>query len=239
MTNRFLKFGEITRKADIRWLYDIKDVIYDTEWLKLQDNFEVYYMYRDLHKNKIDYNIIKQNNLRYDITIIPPKLLGSEFIKTAGHYHSIPEVYQVLEGKATYLLQKIKLDNEHVEDFIVIRSEKGDSVIIPPNYGHITINESKEILKMANWIYRDFLSEYNFIKKMKGMAYFLTTKGFIKNLEYKNTPDIRYLKPTNFSEYGFEKNVDIYELIKDVNKLKFLINPDKFLDLFSKILNRV
>jgi glucose-6-phosphate isomerase len=226
MINKTIKFGEVTRNADIRKLYDIKDVIYDSEWLKSQDNFELYYMYRDLYKNEFDYNIIKQNNLRYDITIIPPKMLGDEFIKTAGHYHPYSEAYQVLEGKATYLLQKIKLnDEEFVEDFIAIRAEKGDNIIIPSNYGHVTINESKEILKMANWVCRDFSSEYKLIKKMNGMAYFLTTKGFIQNLKYKNVPEIKYLKPTNFSEYGLKKDFDIYELIKDINKLKFLINP--------------
>jgi glucose-6-phosphate isomerase len=227
-----LKFGKIIRSANIRKLYDIKDVIYDSKWFQSQDNFELYYMYRDLYKNKSDYNIIKQNNLRYDITVIPSKMLGSEFVKTAGHYHPnlYSELYQVLQGKATYLLQKIKLNNkEFVEDFIVIRAKKGDSVIIPPGYGHATINESKKILKMANWVCRNFSSKYNLIKKMKGMAYFLTIKGFIKNSKYKKIPKIRYLKP--------KKSSNIYELIKNVNELKFLTNPNEFPDLFSKIIN--
>lgn len=241
-----IHYGKIKRTADIRKLYDLKDVIYDVKWFKSQQNFELYYMYRDLYKNESDHKTIKQNNLRYDITIIPPKMLGCEFIKTSGHYHPIidksplsyTEVYQVLEGKAIYLLQKLKPDNESIEDFIVIRAEKGDNVIVPPNYGHTTINESKEILKMANWVCSDFSSEYGLIKKMKGMAYFLTTKGFIKNLEYKSVPKIRELKPANFSEYGFEKGIDMYNLIKTPEKLKFLKTPADFADLFAKIIKQ-
>ncbi len=222
-----LKFGEITRIADVRKLYDMKGVIYDKKWLKSQQNFELYYMYRDLYKNESDYNIIKKNGLRYDITVIPSKLFGCEFIKTAGHYHpninksnlSYTEVYQVLEGKATYLLQKLK-SKDSVLDFIVIRAKKGDSIIIPPNYGHVTVNESDIVLKMANWLCRDFSSEYDLIKEMKGMAYFLTTGGFIKNLKYKEVCQLRYIKPTNF----FKGNM--YSLVNDVDKLKFLTNPE-------------
>ena len=242
-TGSDLEYGEIIRSADIRKLYDMNDVIYDVKWFKSQKNFELYYMYRDLYKNKSNYDIIKQNNLRYDITVIPPGLLGCEFIKTAGHYHqlvngsdlSYTEIYQVLKGKATYLLQKIKLDKEYIVDFIVVKAKKGDHVIVPPNYGHVTINESNETLTMANWVCRDFSSEYELIKKMKGMAYLLTKQGFIQNLKYENLPDIRYIEPTNFSEYGFEKGVCMYNLVHDIDKLKFLTNPSDFLDIFSKI----
>ena len=239
-----LRYGEIVRTADIRMLHDMDDVIYDKKWLKSQKNFELYYMYRNLYKNESDYIIIKQNKLRYDITVIPPGSLGHEFIKTAGHYHpavneidlSYTEVYQVLEGKATYILQKRKVDEELIRDFIVVKAEKGDNVIIPPDYGHVTINESNEILIMANWVCDDFSSEYDLIKKMKGMAYLLTKQGFIKNLEYKFVPKIRYIEPTNFVEYGFKKGVDMYNLIQDIDKLKFLTNPSEFSLLFSKII---
>lgn len=235
-------FGITDRMADIRTLSDIKEVVYDKKWLKSQSNFDLYYIYRDLYKNESDGKIIKQNNLRYDITIIPPKLLGSEFVKTLGHYHPIinksnlsyTEIYQVLEGQATYLLQKIKKDRS-VEDFIVIKAKKMDYVIIPPNYGHTTINESNKTLKMANWVCDNFSSEYELIKKMNGLAYFLTTKGFVKNLKYKNVPKIRKLKAINFSKYGLKKGVNMYNLVKNIDQLKFLINPENFSPLFSKI----
>jgi len=242
-----IKYGETRRVADIRKLFDMKDVIFDTEWLKLQQNLELYYMYRDLYKNESDYAIIKENSLRYDITIIPPQMLGKEFIKTAGHYHpmtkdanlSYTEIYQVLEGEAIYLLQKKGENKEFIDDVIVIKAEAGDNVIIPPNYGHITINKSDKILKMANWVCGDFSSEYEEIKEKNGGAYFLTTKGFVKNPKYDNLPEIRYLEPTNFSEYGFEKGLDMYRLISNnVHKLKFLTNPNNFSKLFSKIINR-
>ncbi len=79
----------------------MKMVLHDQKWVKTAPNIELYYMYRGLKK---------KNGARYDITVIPPKMLGKEFVKTKGHYHigSYGEIYIVLKGKAIYLMQKEK-----------------------------------------------------------------------------------------------------------------------------------
>ena len=86
-------------KPDIRHLNELEKVAYDKEWFKTAENFELYYMHRKL---KIE------NGLRYDITIIPPRMLGKEFVKTKGHIHAgfYGEVYIVLEGEGIYFAQK-------------------------------------------------------------------------------------------------------------------------------------
>ena len=43
-----LEFGGKTREPDIRRLFDMKDVIFDQNWLAEAENFELYYMFRDL-----------------------------------------------------------------------------------------------------------------------------------------------------------------------------------------------
>jgi len=65
-------------EKEIRYLDDMKIVLYDKAWAKTAPNLEVYYMERGLEE---------KNGLRYDITTIPPKMLGKEFVKTKGHYH--------------------------------------------------------------------------------------------------------------------------------------------------------
>lgn len=237
-----LQFGNTTRTADIRMLHDMDEVIYDKAWLKSKDNFELYYMYRDMHKTKAESDKIKEHNLRYDITIIPPGMLGSEYMKTAGHYHpnvpdtnmSYTEVYHIIEGEATYLLQK--LDDGKITDVVVIKAKSGDNVIVPPDYGHITINASDKSLKMANWVCGDFASIYEPIKELAGGAYYLLETGFIQNPKYNDVPPIRYLEPTNYPEFGFVKGEDMYDLVNDMDKLKFLTSPQDFPHLFSKIL---
>ena len=161
-------------------------VLYDKKWAKKTPNFELYYVYR---------GIKKRGDLRYDITIIPARMLGKEFVKTKGHEHSknYGEVYVVLEGQAIYLMQKCK--RKEVEDVYATRAKKGEAVIIPPGYGHLTINSSKKNLIEANWCSEKCQNKYELFEKMQGACYFYTKSGWIKNRNYKSVPEIRFEKP--------------------------------------------
>ena len=242
-----LRFGNREFKADVRYLSDMKDILYDKEWFYSIDNPEnmaIYFMYRDLFMDEYDRDLIKKNNLRYDITIIPPFNLGCEYVKTMGHFHpnipgsslSFTEIYEVLEGRAHYLLQKNK--NDDVLDVVLFEAKKGDKVIIPPNYGHITINPTKDELKMANWVSNTFSSEYEKIKKMGGGAYFeLVDNTFIKNKNYDNLPELRKLRTKDFNDFGIKKGKDMYLIIReDPELLEFLNKPQDYIDIFDSIL---
>lgn len=173
-------------KPDIRHLKDMEEVIYDKDWLKKADsNLELYYMYRGIEA---------KDNIRYDITIIPPKMLGKEFVKTKGHKHLPREVYVVLDGEAIFLAQKTK--NKTVENVFATEAKKDDVVIIPSNYSHVTINPSNEELKLGNYIEKDCQNNYAVIKKMKGACYFYTKSGWIKNKNYKKVPELKFKKPS-------------------------------------------
>lgn len=242
-----LKLGDKVTVADVRKLHDMEDVLFDKEWFDGTEarNKDMYYMYRDLAKNDADLEVIKAHHLRYDITVIPPGMLGSEYTKTVGHYHpqvpgtdiSYPEIYQVLEGSATYLLQKVEQEEEDtVLDVAVITAEKGDLVIVPPGYGHVTINASEKTLKMANWVCRDFSSIYEPIKRLCGASYFLLKDGFAKNPLYRNVPSIRYLKPLAYDNLGLSSEEDMYELLHKNERLKFLTSPQDFLGFLKGVL---
>lgn len=173
-------------KPEIRCLNDMSQVIYDKEWLKNAPDSELYYMYRGLKE---------KDGLRYDITVVPAKMLGQEFVKTKGHYHSgkCQEIYIVLEGEAIYLMQKQK--NNEIEDVYSVKAKKGDIVIIPSHYGHVTINPASQELKMANWISEECKSDYQPILKKQGACYFYTKQGWIKNKNYSQIPELRFEKP--------------------------------------------
>jgi len=183
------------KKPDIRYLNELEKVIYDKEWLKSAKDVELYYMYRGLEEN---------NGIRYDITVLPKNMLGQEFSKTKGHYHigKYQEIYTVLEGNSIYLMQKKKVgtDNE-IEDVYAVKCQKGDVVVIPSDYGHITINSSdKEDLKMANWISSDCKSDYSLFEKLQGACYYYlaTADGgasWVKNENYKSVPELRFEEP--------------------------------------------
>ena len=242
LKNKELKFGDSTVNPDIRMLSDMNDVIYDREWLTTADDIELYYMYRDLALNEKDREIMRNENLRYDITIIPANNLGREFVKTAGHYHpeidrtglSYTEIYEVIEGEAHYLLQK--LEDDRIMDVVLVRAKKGDKIIIPPNYGHITINPSKETLVMANYVSNKFSSIYDPIRKKGGGVYFELTDGsFVKNDNYNSPSVMKIVKGPKLNKFGIKKSMKMYNLIKKPEVLKFLNEPQKYIDLFNAI----
>jgi len=184
---------------DIRRLNDMREVVYDKEWLKSASDSELYYMYRGMRE---------VDGLRYDITVIPAKMLGAEFVKTKGHYHmgDWQEVYTVLEGTAIYFLQK-KNNAEKIEDVYFVKTKKGESIIIPKGYGHVTINPSEtQELKMANWLSEDCESDYSDFEKFQGACYYYikqvpaSAQGFgeakwIKNENYKSVSPLREKQP--------------------------------------------
>jgi len=174
------------RKPDVRYLNNMKEVIYDKEWLKTAPNFELYFMYR---------GVDTKDDLRYDITIIPAKMLGQEFVKTKGHEHldKYGEVYIILEGKAIFLMQK--RNGNEIKDVYAVKAEKGDVVIIPSYYGHITINPSQQDLKIANWVSGKCKNDYQPLLEKQGACYFYTKNGWIKNENYKKVPELRFEKP--------------------------------------------
>ncbi len=263
-------------KPDIRTLQQMQEVIYDQEWLKSADfKMPLYYMYRGVGKNEADKKKIAAAGLRYDITIIPAQLLGCEFVKTAGHSHNqhFPEIYEVLEGEAIYLMQKTdskchpefvsashvelslrggysrrgnpeilkQVQDDTIQDAYIVKANAGDKVIIPPDYTHITINAGAKDLKMSNWIALGNISSNDEIKKRNGGCYF-ATKGFwgikwIKNKNYAEIPKLRKQQPTNFKEIGFDKNIPMYKLARNLDKLDFLRNPQNFEALWKKILD--
>ncbi len=184
-----------SKYSEIRYLYDIKDVLFDKDLLKATKNFPLYYMYRGVNR---------MEELRYDITDIPPKMLGREFVKTKGNRNSkkFPELYTVLKGKAIFLMQKMK--GKIIKDVFVIKAEKGSWVIVSPKYYIITINPLKKILKIGNWVSEKNKNIYEELEKMHGACYYYTKSGWIKNKNYKKIPKLRFEK----SLKSIPKNLD-------------------------------
>ncbi|MFW9924287.1 MAG: glucose-6-phosphate isomerase family protein [Candidatus Thorarchaeota archaeon] len=205
----------------------MKEVIFDQHWFEdLRGDFNLYYMYRDFTREK-DKELFQKNNIRFDVTIIPPNKIGKEYVKTAGHFHpeikegiSYPEVYEVMHGEGIYLLQNEKIINNTIE-LIIVEGVAGDQILIPPGYGHITINPSdKEPLVMNNLVSSKFSSIYGPIKENNGAAYlFLTDNTWIKNPKYTEELMISKRKPSLISKkpfyLSFLENTKAWEFLNE------------------------
>jgi len=231
--------GEMSKRT----VADMKEVLLD---LGIEDR-DLYFMYRDL-RSAADEKTIRENNLRFDLTVILPGKLGREYVKTLGHYHplktgteiSYPEVYEVISGRAFYLLQRPKIENG-VENFSIIEEaylvevRAGEKAIMPPNFGHVTINIDSEPLVMANWVSANFSSVYGDIKKLQGAGFYLIVDGnnykIEKNDHYQSLPELITTQPKPLPEFALEFGRPMYlSGIEAVKSLDYLNYPENFID---------
>jgi len=186
-------------KPSIRYLEEMGEVIYDKEWLKTAPkDLELYYMHR---------KVKEKDELEYDITIIPSQVLGQELVKTKGHQHKKKELYIVLRGEAIFLLQKNK--GKIIEDVYAVRTRKGEAIIVPPSYQHLTINPSNQELRLGNWVSKKGGHDYSYLQKMNGACYFYIKSAegkisWVKNKNYSKVPKLHFKKPLK----SIPKNLD-------------------------------
>jgi glucose-6-phosphate isomerase, archaeal len=200
----------------------------------------VYFMYRDLSRSGSDRKWLAKQHLRFDITVIPPRAICGELIKTKGHYHpanpsgtGYPEVYEVLSGTAHYLVQ-----NRDFSDIVIIEASAGEIVIIPPGYGHVTINPSKNtVLQMANIVSTLFESDYQGYESLHGAAYFeKVQEGFVKNPAYKQSSPLRFVKVAQQPSVSGTITAPLYDLVENHEPmLEFLNRPEHYESLFREL----
>jgi len=203
----------------------------------------LYWMYRYFEDIK-DRSFFDKHQVEYDLTVIKNGAIGGEYIKTVGHYHSnlrgkeisYPEVYEVLEGKIEYILQTKPAKDGKV-DVIIVQTEPGDKVIVPPNYGHVSVNKGESVALSANIQKSDLplSADYETFKKYDGAAVFITTDG-VKNNEHYKINKIRTVKPAQKPEFGLTKEKSLYDSFLEMpDKFDFLLHPEKydFSDIFE------
>lgn len=197
----------------------------------------VYEMFRDIAKNEKDRAWLSSRRIRYDVTRIPFRTICGEWVKTKGHYHPFspdgdqyPEIYEVLEGRALYLLQRMDL-----RDIILVDAPAGSLVLIPPGYGHVTINPGPETLTMANLVSSSFSSDYLPYEQKRGAACYLFADGTIRrNPEYgEEIPALRHVPAGPLPEPFPDRS--LYQTIGDEKSLNFLNSPRKYQAAFQEL----
>ncbi|MBU3913753.1 MAG: hypothetical protein KKE50_06700 [Nanoarchaeota archaeon] len=227
------KQGNITREPDLKQFLENPDSV-------------LYYGYRNIFLNNPSLlDILKQHKIRPDITILPPGCIGKEFLRTEGHEHieRLPEIYEVIHGKAAYLLFKTQKQNQEcIEDVMLILAEEGEHVLFPPFYHHISYNVSNVPLIMTDFLSTNAKSDFKYIKKHNGAPYWLANnKGkikTIKNPQYKKAR-LRTIKPSaEIPELFLRKNCPMFALVqqKRYKNLFELLNDnsDKFSEIYRK-----
>jgi glucose-6-phosphate isomerase len=243
-----LQFGDElqveTRK--VRKLGEMKDVLLEKE--NISEETVVYKMYDGVYTTE-NKTLFHEKKLRYDLTLIFPGKTGREFIKTAGHYHSIsddsqftyPELYEVLYGEVHFILQKQGDRAHRIADAVVIMAKRGQRIVVPPSYGHVAINPGKDPLVLANWIAEDCRPDYASLSKYGGASLFEIDENgerrFLLNKHYEIIRGYRTIEvsPALSSLFNLDNERSLYDLLlEDSNSLDWLRYPSREIVRFGE-----
>ena len=153
----------------------------------------------------VHYYMIRGGSKQRNITVWQAGTVGGEYIKTYGHYHigNLDETYEILQGEGVALLQKLVEENgvpqiDRVQEFKAVKVKAGDSIYMPPGYGHLLVNTGKTWLVTSDDSpvegANDSASmpghaDYESVKKMRGFAYYVIEKdgapALVRNPLYK------------------------------------------------------
>ncbi|MDK2974020.1 MAG: glucose-6-phosphate isomerase, archaeal [Methanofollis sp.] len=220
----------------IRTLADMDGVLAAPEIRAEDPDRPLYFMYRDLALNEEDHSWLSARSLRYDMTVIPPGVIGPEFVKTKGHYHpanqagiGYPEVYEVVEGTAHFLLQR-----RDALDVVLVKAGAGEVAVIPPGFGHVTINPGNADLVLANLVSTAFSSDYAPYAAMGGAAYYEMADGrLVRNPGYQTAAQVRTAVPRPVPAFCTAAGTPIYRLVGKESCLRFLNRPEEYPEAFA------
>lgn len=195
-----------------------------------------------------DEDTYTRDKFSYDITIVMPGQVNGECKKTSGHYHgwnsartnTYGEVYEVIKGTAMYILQRAdnfdtEPQNVKVEDLLIATVQEGQTIIVPPNYGHCSVNIGEGALVFSNLAYTPCPVCYDSVKYYHGMGvYILKENGKIrveKNNHYKNVPEPKFVTVKENPQLGIKFGIPVYESYKkNPDAFRFLAEPDGYID---------
>ncbi len=196
-----LSFRRITRLGR-----ELKEMVCFPEEIKLDE--PMYMMdILDSVSEEIQ-SVLNRFQLIYSLVLLPPRKIGQEFVKTAGHYHppipgttlGYPEVYTQLYGKLLLILQRRSGTNPYkIMDYVVVEMTPGVSITIPPNFAHSVVNPTNGPALMAGLYGREFKPDYVLTRERHGLAYYLLSRedgklSLAPNPNYPDRPEVRWLE---------------------------------------------
>jgi glucose-6-phosphate isomerase, archaeal len=201
-SNQLLSGDGLVFEREARCVDELAEVLYNSDGI--DPARELYWIF-PLKVAGVSDAIFDRADLTYSFVLLPPGGIGSEYVKTRGHYHpempgsdlAYPEVYSHLSGRP-YLLMQHRLGNHanQLDDCVLIDLTDGMSVMIPPGYAHILINPTDEPAVIAGLYNRSFRGLYDPISEMAGAAYFVLDEDgekVVPNPHYTARPPLRRL----------------------------------------------
>jgi glucose-6-phosphate isomerase len=210
-----------------------------------------YYMYNGVyHQNDVAH--LTGALMRYELTLIPTRQIGREFIKTFGHLHNAhpqsgltyAEVCEVLVGTAHFFLQTLDVNGPHASANFYVAVSAGEKVVIPPDYDHLTINPGPGPLLFSDVIALEVRGIYDRYRTARGAAYLEVRDEtgeaqFIPNPNYRTVAPLQKLTLQDYPELHLTQDESLYTaFVKGgglTDRWAFLTDPGRFWSTFPDL----
>lgn len=178
---------------------------------------ESVYQYHQRVMRRLDFETKKwEDNLRYDIFVLPSGLLGIEYIKTHVYYTDMVAnryacIVEVQYGELTIVMQKNMpkgdLDfDTHVEAASVITAKAGEKLAVPTGYLFTFVNVGLTSVVFTVLRIKEQIYDYRKLNREQGMAYFLIAKNakaeVVTNPRYRTAPTVYNLGSNEEGVFG-------------------------------------
>ena len=167
------------RYHGVRYMKTMRSLFENTA--HIGDDQPLYYTYGGICRDE-DQVLFQKYGITYEYSILLPALLHGECMKTHGHIHAENpdnhtrrvEAFEILHGQGCFQLFRNHKDYWEV---ILIHMKKGDRVLVPNDYYHLSINTGNVPFIFADLIKEDVECSYEDIAQRKGAPLYLFSDG--------------------------------------------------------------
>jgi len=215
-------------------IYKIRDInsgLSQESWKGKDEEEEVFRVYEGIRRVE-DKEF--WDTIRLDVLIIQSGGLGENCKHTQGYYRSLaengynyPEIFQVVDGYAEFLLQQPGDKHEQVKDALLLRVQKFEAIVVPPVYG-LTIFNPSERRTILSRIRADEAKEIKEpFERTRGTCYLRKLGGkWEYNTNYEEIPQLRLEEPQNKWK-TVKRGIPIYtSYIYRPKHFQTLVEPD-------------
>ena len=175
--------------------------------------------------------------LRYELTVMGGRPIGSEAPKTFGHVHvrpaggslGYPEVVEVVHGEAGFLVQDLLEGPDGPMSTVawLVRAQPGDWVILPPELAHTTIDLGAGPLVFSDVIDRKAAGIYAGVARATGFAWQVGRDGRLApNPRYVHVPRLVEIDAADWS--GPSDRILYRAFQEDPDGFAWLSDPARF-----------
>ncbi len=192
------------------------------------------FVYEEYTVHLEDDSDVFKDNLNYDVLILPPGLLGIEYIKSHIYYtppslnkdYQFSTIVEAIKGETTVIMQKNKVNiakfnpNPSVEEGVIVELSPRQKLAIPEGYMYAFVNCSDNASIISRVYKSNHIIDPNWISKLKGLAYLCIRKNakqeVVYNPKYKNIPSPKKITPkdNHIDSLGFDLSKSLYNLVR-------------------------